>query len=411
MDLSGDAEAAATIDMRSAVLLAVACGLAVADVYYAQPLVEQIGADLGIGRGALGLITATTQGGYLLGLVLIVPLGDLVERRRLIVALMVIAACALIAVVAAPGMVWLFAANALVGSASVVVQVIVAYAAASSAPQRRGRVVGTVTSGVVIGILLARLVSGWVAELAGWRAMYAVAAVTMLGMAGVLAGVLPRDRIARPRVPYLRLITTTLVMGIREPVVRVRAAIGLLMFTAFGAVWGAMALPLTAAPWHLSTGEIGMFALVGAAGALGATGAGRLADRGHARTVTAIALVMLTLSWAAIAAAPWSLPLLALGVVALDLAIQALHVTNQQLIVAVDPTASSRLIAGYMIFYSLGSGTGAAVATTLYSVTGWSGVCVFGAAISALALGVRFFDRPVTGSPDAHPIPANATCE
>ncbi|WP_019925250.1 MFS transporter [Nocardia sp. BMG111209] len=388
-----DADAPATIDVRLAVVLAVACGLAVADVYYAQPLVASIGADLAIGRGALGLITATTQGGYLLGLALIVPLGDLVDRRRLIVGLMVTAACGLGAVVAAPGALWLFAANALVGAASAVVQVIVAYAAASSAPQHRGRVVGTVTGGVVTGILLARLVSGWVAELAGWRVMYAVAAVTLLGAAGILAGVLPRDRIARPRVRYTRLITSALVLGLREPVVRVRAAIGLSMFAAFGALWGAMALPLTAAPWHLSTGAIGMFALAGVAGALGATGAGRLADRGHARTVTAIALVALTLSWTAIAAAPRSLALFALGVIVLDLAVQALHVTNQQLIVAVDPAASSRLIAGYMLFYSLGSGTGAVAATTLYGRTGWCGVCVFGAAISALALGVWAADR------------------
>ncbi|MGY1945963.1 MFS transporter [Nocardia asiatica] len=381
------------IGARLATVLAVACGMAVANVYYAQPLVERIGADLEVGTGQLGLVTTLTQAGYLIGLVLLVPLGDLVDRRRLVVSLTSVAACGLVGVAMSRDAIWFFAASAAVGSASVVVQVIVAYGADLSGPRQRGRVVGTVTGGVVIGILLARTVSGLISELAGWRAVFMVSAVLMVGSAGTLARLLPRDHVARAPVSYAYLITSVVRLTVREPVFRVRGLIGLLMFAGFGALWGSMALPLAAAPWHLSTGEIGLFAIAGAAGALGATRAGRLADCGRAQTVSAIALVLSTLSWAAVAAAPHSLALLVVGVIMFDLAVQALHVTNQHLIVDIDPAASSRLIGSYMVYYSLGSGGGAVTATTLYGLAGWRAVCALGAILAMSASAAWAVDR------------------
>ncbi|WP_174189099.1 MFS transporter [Nocardia barduliensis] len=381
------------IGRRLATVLAMACGASVANVYYAQPLVERIGADLGVATGQLGLVTTLTQAGYLLGLVLLVPLGDLVDRRRLIVSLTSVAACGLVGVAVSRDALWFFAASALVGSASVVVQVVVAYGADLSAPQQRGRVVGTVTGGVVLGILLARTVSGLIAEWAGWRAVFLVSAALMVASTGALAGLLPRDQVARVRVSYGYLITSVVRLTVREPVFRVRGLIGLLMFAGFGALWGSMALPLAAAPWHLSTGKIGMFAIAGAAGALGATRAGRLADHGRAQAVSAIALVLLTFSWAAVAATPHSLALLVVGVIIFDLAAQALHVTNQHLIVGIDPAASSRLIGSYMVYYSLGSGGGAVAATALYSIAGWGAVCVLGATLAISASAVWAVDR------------------
>ncbi|MBF6475525.1 MULTISPECIES: MFS transporter [Nocardia] len=392
-DVDAGTVGSSEIGTRLATVLAVACGMSVANVYYAQPLVERIGAELEVGTRELGLVTTLTQAGYLLGLVLLVPLGDLVDRRRLIVGLTAAAACGLAGVAVSRDAVWFFAASALVGSASVVVQVIVAYGAALSAPQQRGRVVGIVTGGVVIGILLARTVSGLIAEVAGWRAVFTVSAALMLGSAGALARLLPRDHVARARVSYAYLVTSVVRLSVREPVFRIRGLIGLLMFAGFGALWGSMALPLAAAPWHLSTGEIGMFAIAGAAGALGATRAGRLADRGKGQTVSAISLVLLTLPWAAIAATPHSLALLAVGVIVFDLAVQALHVTNQHLIVNIDPATSSRLIGSYMVYYSLGTGGGAVAATTLYSIAGWGAVCALGATLSISAATVWAVDR------------------
>lgn len=374
-------------------LLAVACGLSVANVYYAQPLLDRIGHGLGIHEADLGLVTTVTQAGYLLGLVLIVPLGDLVNRRSLIITQSLVAAAGLVTIGFAPQALVFFAASAIVGLVSVVVQVIVAYAAVLSSPAQRGQAVGLVTSGVVIGILLARTVSGLIADLWGWRAVFLVSATIMLVLAAVLAHALPQDSTVRVRVSYGRLITSVVTLTARESVFRVRSLIALFMFGAFGAVWGSMALPLAASPWQLSSTQIGLFGIAGAAGAVGAARAGRLADRGLAQWVSLIALVLFALSWAGIAGTPHSLVLLTLGIVILDFAGEALHVTNQHLIVQIDPAASSRLIGGYMIYYSIGTGGGAIAATSLYAIAGWGAVSLLGAGFSALALIAWGIDR------------------
>jgi predicted MFS family arabinose efflux permease len=378
-------------------LLAVACGVSVANVYYAQPLLGQIAAGLHVGAAQLGLLTTVTQLGYLLGLILIVPLGDLVDRRRLIVAQGLLASAGLVTAGFATDMAVFFAASAAVGLVCVVVQVIVAYAAATAGPGRRGAVVGFVTSGVVIGILLARTVSGLVADLLGWRAVYFISAALMLTLALALGRLLPPDNAPKQPASYPALITSAVTLTARDRTFRVRSLIALFMFGGFGTVWGSIALPLAAAPWHLSAGQIGLFGIVGVAGALGASRAGRLADRGRAQWVTGTCLALLIASWAATRAAPYSLPLLAVGILVLDFAGQALHVTSQHLIVAANPAASSRIIGSYMTFYSVGTGSGAIAATSLYSLAGWGAVCVLGAGLSAMALLVWAADqlRPV----------------
>lgn len=374
-------------------LLAAACGASVANVYYAQPLLDRIGADLHVRGADLGLATTVTQVGYLLGLILIVPLGDLVNRRRLIVAQSLLAAAGLVAAGLAGDAAAFFTASAVTGLACVVVQVIVAYAAALSAPGRRGAVVGAVTSGVVIGILLARTASGLIADLLGWHAVYLLSAGVMLLQALALGALLPPDWSPKARTPYLVLISSVVTRTAHDRTFRVRSLMALFMFGSFGTAWGSVALPLAAAPWHLTAGQTGLFGLAGAAGAIGAGRAGRFADHGHAQWVSGVSLVLLIASWAAMRAAPWSLPLLVVGVVLLDFAGQALHVTSQHLIAASDPAASSRIIGGYMVFYSLGTGGGAIAATSLYSIAGWGAVSALGAGLSALALFTWATDR------------------
>jgi predicted MFS family arabinose efflux permease len=376
-----------------AALLSVACAIAVANVYYAQPLLGPIGAGLRIGPTGLGLVTGLTQAGYLLGLVLVVPLGDLVNRRVLIVVQSLVAAAALVAVAAAQNAWTFFLASAVVGAASVVVQVIIAYAAVLSDPANRGRVVGLVTSGVVVGILLARTVSGLLADAFGWRSVYLASAALMTTTALALARLLPADTVARAPVSYRRLASSVFTLTARLPVFRVRSLISLFMFGAFGALWGSLALPLTEAPWRLSASQVGLFGLAGAAGAVGAARAGTLADRGLAQRVTGVTLVLYAASWPLIAALGHSLVPLIIGVTLLNLAGQAIHVTNQQLIVAIEPAASSRLVGSYMVYYSVGSGGGAIAATAVYSVAGWPGVCLLGFALSTLALLVWLTDH------------------
>ena len=277
-------------------------------------------------------------------------------------------------------------ALAVVGMASCVVQVIVAYAADASPPGRRGAAVGIVTSGVVSGILLARTVSGLAASLLGWRGAFLLQGAAMLAMAAALARLLPDEQRHGEPVPYLRAISSVWTLATHDRTFLLRSVLGLLMFASFGALWGSVALPLSAAPWHLTTGQVGLFGIVGVAGALGASRAGRQADHGRAQRTTGLALILLPLSWAAIAAAPRSLVLLAAGMLVLDFAGQSLHVTSQHLIVAGSRTASSRIIGSYMVFYSVGTGGGAIAATSLYSLAGWGAVAALGASLSTLAL-------------------------
>ncbi|MFD6528996.1 MFS transporter [Streptomyces sp. NPDC060184] len=375
-------------------LFAVACGAAVANVYFAQPLLVTMGHDLSMSPALLGAVVTLTQVGYGLGLFFLVPLGDITDRRRLVVTQLLLMGLALAAVTTARTAAALLAGMAGVGLLAVVTQTLVAYAASLAPPDRRGRVVGTVTSGVVLGILLARTASGLLADLAGWRSVYLASAALTALLALVLYRVLPRHTNTPPeRLRYGRLLRSTVTLFARERLLRIRALLGLLIFAAFSILWSSLALPLSEPPYSLSHTAIGAWGLVGAAGALAATAAGRLNDRGLSGRTTGTALALLAVSWVPLAFARSSLWALLVGVILLDLAVQAVHVTNQTLIHALHPEAGSRLIGGYMVFYSAGSATGAIAATSLYAAAGWGAVCALGAAVSVLAFALWALTR------------------
>lgn len=377
---------------RTTILIfAVAAGLSVANIYYAQPLLDAMAQEFDISPAATGLVVTLTQVGYGLGLIFIVPLGDLIDRRRLILGQGLLSVIALVAVATAKTGAILFAGMAAVGLLAVVVQVLVAFAATLATPTERGRVVGTVTSGIVIGILAARFAAGILADLGGWRAVYLVSASLSLALVCLLVRVLPRHRIPAGTGSYVAALRSVPILFLSEPVLMVRGVLALLIFASFSTFWTALVLPLSAPPFSYSHTWIGLFGLVGLGGAMAATGAGRLADRGHGQWTTGATLLLLLASWAPIALLPVSIPALILGVVLLDLAVQAVHVTNQSLIVSLRPEASSRLIGGYMVFYSVGSALGAAAATSIYARAGWPGVSVLGATFSAAALLVWVF--------------------
>ncbi|MFB8234958.1 MFS transporter [Kitasatospora purpeofusca] len=383
-----------TLTRPLTLLLALASGTAVANVYAAQPLLAAMAEELDIGRTAVGAVVTCTQIGYGLGLVLLVPLGDLLERRRLVTAQAVLLAVALAAVATAGGAAALLAGLMGVGLLAVLTQALVAFASALAPDGERGRVVGTVTGGVVLGILLARTVAGAVADLAGWRAVYALSAVLTLAVAGALRLALPRT--APPTAPhsggrsvaaeYRSALRSLARLPLREPVFRRRGVITLLVFAAFSTLWSSVALPLSEAPYSLTPAAVGAFGLAGAAGAAAAAPAGRLFDRGLGRRTAGAGLALLALSWLPLAFTRQSLWALALGAVLLDFAVQAVHVTNQSTVLALDPAAGGRLIGGYMVFYSLGSALGAIASTAAYAAAGWSAVCLLGAAFSLLAL-------------------------
>ncbi|MEU1806116.1 MFS transporter [Streptomyces sp. NPDC019937] len=376
------------------ILFAVACGAAVANVYFSQPLLVTMGHNLDMSPALVGSVVTLTHVGYGLGLFFLVPLGDVTDRRRLVVAQLLLLVVALTVVATAPTAVILLAGMAATGLLAVVTQTLVAFAASLAPPAGRGRVVGLVTSGVVIGILLARTASGLMADLAGWRSVYLASASLTALLALVLSRVLPRHS-ATPSAAlrYGQLLRSTVALFARERLLRLRALFGLLIFAAFSTLWSSVALPLSEAPYFLPHSAIGALGLIGVAGALAASVAGRLNDRGLSRRTTGIALALLTASWLPLAFTRGSLWALFAGVVLLDLAVQAVHVTNQTLIYALHPEAGSRLIGGYMVFYSIGSATGAIAATSLYTVAGWGAVCALGAAFSCLGLALWAFTR------------------
>ncbi|MFE0044575.1 MFS transporter [Streptomyces albireticuli] len=383
---------------RGVVLLfAVASGAAVANVYFSQPLLVTMGRDLAMSPALVGGVVTLTHVGYGLGLFFLVPLGDVADRRRLVVAQLLLLVVALAVVAAARTAAILLAGMAATGLLAVVTQTLVAFAASLAPPAGRGRVVGLVTSGVVTGILLARTASGLIADLAGWRSVYLASAALTALLALVLYRVLPRHGGA-PRTPlrYGQLLRSTVTLFARERLLRLRALFGLLVFAAFSTLWSSVALPLSEAPYSWSHSAIGALGLIGVAGALAANAAGRLNDRGLSRRTTGIAFALLAASWLPLALTRGSLWALVVGVILLDLAVQAVHVTNQTLIYALHPDAGSRLIGGYMVFYSIGSATGAVAATSLYAAAGWGAVCALGATFSCLGLALWAFTRDST---------------
>ena len=373
---------------RSAVLLfACASGLSVANVYYAQPLLDAVAREFAIPQAAVGGVVTATQVGCALALVLLVPLGDLLERRRL----MLVQAVLLSAILAFVGLAWspavLLLAMLLTGAlGTAMTQGLIAYAASAASGHERGRVVGAAQGGVFLGLLLARVLAGAIGDIGGWRSVYVCAAAAMLALAVLLGAALPRLAAPRRRMPYLRLIGSTFLLLRQDRVLQGRGVLALLMFAAFNVFWSAMVLPLSAAPHWLSHTAIGAFGLVGAAGALAAARAGRWADQGFGQATTFGALVLLLLAWLPLSWLDSSLWALCIGILLLDLGGQAIHVTNQSMIFRSHANQHSRVVAAYMLFYAVGSGLGAIAATTVYAAAGWPGVCVLGAGVVTLAL-------------------------
>lgn len=367
-------------------IFALTCGLSVANIYYAQPLLDIMAADFEIEPATIGLVVTLTHIGYVAGLLFIVPIGDRVDCRKLIICQILLSAAALVVVATAQNIATLFAGMIAVGLLTVVVQVIVAFTATLASPQQQGHAVGLVTSGVVIGILAARFVSGVLADLGGWRAVYMASACLMLVMAAFLYRLLPSHVPAGKTDRYSTLIKTIPALFLQDRVLRERGIFAFFIFASFSTLWTAMVLPLSAAPFLLSHTEIGLFGMAGLAGALAASGAGRLADRGFSQLVTGLSLALLSLSWLLIGTLPFSLLAFTIGVVLLDFAVQAVHVTNQSTIFAACSEARGRLVGGYMVFYSAGSGLGAIASTTVYGFFGWPGVAVLGAVFSLSAL-------------------------
>ncbi len=389
------------VDMpRSLVwLFAIASGLSVANVYYAQPLLDALARDFHISHAAIGGVVTATQVGCALALLLLVPLGDRIDRRRLMATQLLALVAALVAVGmarTAPALLIGALAVGLLGTA--MTQGLIAYAASASAAHERGRVVGAAQSGVFIGLLLARVFAGGISDLAGWRGVYLGAAALMLAIALPLWWRLPALTATPDGMSYPHLIASMLTLLRQEKMLQIRGVLALLMFAALNIFWSALVLPLSAPPYGFSHTAIGAFGLVGAIGALATARAGQWADRGYGERTSAVALLLLLLAWLPLSLMTWSLGALVIGIVLLDIGGQALHVTSQSMIFRTRPDAHSRLISLYMMFYAIGSGLGAIGTTATYAHAGWWGVCLLGTAVSLLALLFWWMTRQITST-------------
>jgi predicted MFS family arabinose efflux permease len=365
-------------------VMAAATGVAVASNYYAQPLLPVMRQDLHLSSTVAGLIVTVAQIGYAAGLLFLLPLGDLVERRRLVVTLSALSAVALVVLGLSPNGGVLLPAAFVVGALRVLAQVLVPFSASLAHDDERGRVVGLVMSGLLIGILLARTVAGALAQAGDWRVVYLVAAALMAVQAVVLRAKLPSYR-EETRHNYLTLLRSVGQLLRAEPVLRLRSLYGLLSFGTFSVLWTSLAF-LLHDHYGLSSLVIGLFGLVGAAGALAATTAGRLSDQGHEHTSTGIGTASLALSWLLLWLGRDHMAALVAGIVLLDIGVQGVHISNQGAIYRLRPDARSRLTAAYMFLYFVGGAIGSAVSAALYSNDGWSGVSVAGEAFGAAAL-------------------------
>ncbi|HEY1845627.1 MAG TPA: MFS transporter [Buttiauxella sp.] len=367
------------------VLMSVATGLAVASNYYAQPLLATIANAFSLSINQAGFIVTAAQLGYAAGLLLLVPLGDMFERRGLIVFMTLLAAGGMLITATSQSLGMMILGTALTGLFSVVAQILVPLAAHLAEPQKRGRVVGTIMSGLLLGILLARTVAGLLASLGGWRTVYWVASVLMVLMALALWRGLPRVK-QENHLNYPQLLGSIFSLFIKDSLLRTRALLGCLTFANFSILWTSMAFLLASPPFNFSEGVIGLFGLAGAAGALGARPAGGFADKGKAHMTTTIGLVLLLLSWIAVALGQFSIIALIIGILVLDLTVQGVHITNQTVIYRMMPEARNRLTAGYMTSYFIGGAAGSLISASAYQHAGWNGVCIAGAIVALLNL-------------------------
>ncbi len=365
--------------------MAVATGAIVANLYYLQPLLHEVQASFGVSSAAASALITASQVGYAIGLALVLPLGDLIPRRWLVVAIYLSAgvAMALGAWVHAFGV---FAAITLiVGLFSVGGQVMIPFAADLSSEERRGRTVARLMSGLLLGILLSRTVAGVIAQLAGWRSVYVVGAVLMFASALVLFRALPNEA-PRPHVPYPRLVSTAFGLLVELKELRRRAWLGAVCFAGFSVLWTTLAFQLSAPPFSYSQATIGLFGLAGAAGVFAANAAGSLADSNRHRLSTVLASVLLVVSFVIMGLGGGSIFAITAGIVVLDVAVQGIQITNQSIIYALAPQSRSRINSAYMFCYFLGGAAGSLLGGLAYQHGGWRSSSLLGVILGLLAL-------------------------
>ncbi|WP_308809580.1 MFS transporter [Archangium lansingense] len=388
-------------------LLAASAGLSVASLYYSQPMLGVMGGNLGASDTAVGFVPTLTQLGYALGILLLTPLGDRFDRRRIILTKAAVLSVALLLGGISPGIGLLLVVSFAVGLAATMAQDIVPAAAALAPEMHRGKVVGTVMTGLLLGILLSRVISGVVAEHFGWRAMYMIAAASVALIGGVAWRGLPHFRPAST-LTYGALLGSLASLWRKYGALRRAALAQGLLSVGFSAFWSTLAVMLHGAPFHLGSGAAGAFGLAGAAGALGAPVAGRIADRFGPSVVTRLGAGLTAVSFATMLASPWLEPgtrlvLIAASAIGFDLGVQMTLVAHQTIVFGLEPAARSRLNAILFACMFIGMSIGAAGGSLVLAQWGWVAVTLLATASALAALLVRLVPGARMGSEQAEP--------
>jgi predicted MFS family arabinose efflux permease len=374
-------------------MMAIIAGAVITNLYCIQPILPLIASGMAVGLTTVDLVAGAALLGFATGLALLLPLGDRVDRRTLVLAQIGLAACLAASAAAAPGIWPLIGASFALGVVSCVPQQLVPFAAVMSSPRERGRSVGTVVSGIMVGILLGRTVSGVVGATYGWRAVYALEAAFMVPVWIAAAALLPRG-VASSQLSYSRLLASLWPLLRKHRAIRESMLIQALLWACFNAFWVNLAALLADGPWHLDSAWAGGFGIIGAAGALAASLGGNATDRLGPRNVVGASIGIVTLAYLLLAGAESSLLLLVIGVIVLDIGVQAALVANQARAFAVDPSAQGRINSLYMTATFAGGALGVAASGWLMARFGWSGIAAFGVALGLLAALLHWLGGP-----------------
>jgi len=365
--------------------MAVCTGLIVANIYYIQPLVILVARDFNIPQNVAGSATYLTQAGYATGLLVFVPLGDMVDRKKQIIATLMLAIVALVGAALAPTFWLLQVACFMVGLGSIIPQLILPLSATLAEPSQRGKVIGTVMSGLLVGILLSRTLSGAIGEWLGWRSMFWIASVLCLSLSFLIYQRFP---VTKPAFTgnYLSLLRSLLTLIKTQPMLREATAISMTGFAVFGSFWTTMVLLFANEPFHFTSDKIGLFGLAGAAGALAAPLVGKLADKGNLRVTIGYGLALYIFSVVLLYFTQYSVIGCIAGVILIDVAQQSVHVSNQTRIYTLIPEARNRLNTVYMACSFAGTACGSAIGLFLWKHYGWAGVSTGNTAILCIGL-------------------------
>ncbi|MDR3595534.1 MFS transporter [Clostridium sp.] len=372
------------------VLMSIACAASAANLYYSQPLLEQISRFFNVSSSIIGIAAMLIQIGYAIGLIFLVPLGDIKERRNLIMTMLFCSTISLISLSISFNIWWLLLSSLIVGLTSITPMLIVPLAAHIAKPAERGKVIGSIMSGLLIGILLSRVFSGIIGSILGWQIVYRIAAGMMVLLILVFKLWLPKS-VPDSSMSYKELLKSLIGLLKNQPILLESSLIGAMMFGTFSIFWTSLSFLLKSPAYNLGAQAAGMFGLAGIVGALAASMVGRIADKSSPRFTLTIAIIISFLSYICFLIFGYQMWGLIIGVILLDLGIQSAQISNQARINTLDATARSRNNAVYMTFYFCGGALGSWLGTFCWGIFGWIGVCGVGIIFQIIAATIHIF--------------------